>query len=75
LGLVGFGNVAQKVLKMAKALELKVIVHTKKRIDGLEDKLGFKYVSLDQLLARADIVSLHIPANEKTEGFVSCDLL
>ena len=45
--MVGFGNVAQKVLKMAKALELKIIVHTKTKVEGLEEKLGFKYVSLD----------------------------
>lgn len=71
LGLIGFGNVARKVLPIAKALGLKVVVYTKTKINELEDQLGFKYVTLNELLSNSDIVSLHIPFNQKTEGIVN----
>lgn len=45
LGLIGFGNIAQLVCKTARALEMNVIVSTRTRQEGLEDALGFKYVS------------------------------
>ena len=45
LGLIGFGNIAQLVCKTARALEMNVIVSTRTRHEGLEDALGFKYVS------------------------------
>lgn len=47
LGLIGFGNVAQKVFTTAKALGLKLLVHTRTKQDALDEKLNFKYVTLD----------------------------
>jgi phosphoglycerate dehydrogenase-like enzyme len=43
LGLIGFGKVAQLVCKMAKALEINVLVHTRTQHSGLEKELGFTY--------------------------------
>jgi len=51
LGLIGFGNIAQLVCKAARALEMNVIVNTRTKHEGLEDELGFKYVTMDELLA------------------------
>ena len=68
LGLIGFGNVAQKVLPIAEALGLKVIVHTRTVIE--QDK-HIKFVTLNELLSQSDIVSLHVPFSEKTEGLVN----
>lgn len=71
LGLIGFGNIAQGVCKAARALDMNVLVHTRTKKDGLDEALGFEYVSLDDLLARSDIVSLHTPSTAETKGLVN----
>lgn len=43
LGLIGFGKVAKLVCKMAKGLDMKVLVHTRTKHPGLDKQLGFTY--------------------------------
>jgi len=62
LGLIGFGNIGKLVCRAAKAFDMEVIVSTRTQQAGLEEELGFTYVSQDELLARADIVSIHTPS-------------
>ena len=50
---------------------MNVLVHTRTKKDGLDEALGFEYVSLDDLLARSDIVSLHTPSTAETKGLVN----
>ena len=75
IGLIGFGSIAQLVLARAKAFEMEVLVHTRTQVAGLEKKLGFRYVSQDELLAQSDIVSLHTPATPQTKGMVNKEFL
>ena len=76
LGLIGFGAIAQLVLERAKAFELNVLVHTRTQQPGLEKKLGFQYASsLEDLLKRSDIVSIHTPATAETKNMVNKDFL
>lgn len=76
LGLIGFGNIGQNVCRVAKALEMKVIVHTRTQKPGLDDEMGFTYAaSLDELLAHSDIVSLHTPSTAETKGMVNKSFL
>ncbi len=62
LGLIGFGRIAKETAKRAAALGMKVI-YTKRSCaeEGFED---FKYVTLDELLAESDFISLHMPCLE-----------
>lgn len=75
LGLIGFGSISQLVLARAKAFEMEILVHTRTQTAGLEKKLGFRYVSLDELLEQSDIVSLHTPATPQTKGMVNKEFL
>ncbi len=76
IGLIGFGNIAQLVLERAKAFELNVLVWSRSRKAGLEKKLGFQYAdSLQDLLARSDIVSIHTPATAETKDLVNAEFL
>ena len=76
LGLIGFGAIAQLVLERAKAFELNVIVHTRTKHAGLDKKLGFQYAeTLEDLLKRSDIVSIHTPATAETKNLVNKDFL
>jgi (S)-sulfolactate dehydrogenase len=68
LGLVGFGSIGQLTSRLAKALGVQVIAH-----DAMMDRdhpafatAGVDCVGLDELVARADVVSLHVPLVEST---------
>ena len=62
LGIVGFGRIGQALGKMATAIGMDVIAFDIFHIPGIEEQLGIPYVEMDELLARADFVSVHAPA-------------
>ena len=64
--MIGFGNIAQCVCKAALGLEMNVLVHTRTENEGLEEELGFTYASLDEVLAKSDVVSIHTPSTPDT---------
>ena len=62
LGLIGFGRIGRELAKKAKALEMKVIYTD---ISGpAKDCPEYSFVSLDQLLADSDFISLHVPGSK-----------
>jgi D-3-phosphoglycerate dehydrogenase len=76
IGLIGFGNIAQLVAERAKAFEMNVLVFTRTRHAGLDKKLNFQYTeTIDDLLQRSDIVSLHCPATALTKNLVNKEFL
>lgn len=63
MGLVGFGNIGQAVAKIALAFGMKVLVFTRtKRFYP-----DVEFVTFEELLARADIISAHCPLNPQSE--------
>lgn len=70
VGLVGFGRIGRLVAKQVSAFGAKVIAH-----DPFLDKWNTEAVALDELLARADIVSLHAPYNKDNHCLVDADFL
>ena len=68
LGVVGAGHIGMEVIKVAKALGMNILVHTRTpKADGD----GIRYVSLDELLANSDYVTLHCPLNEQTKHLIN----
>ncbi|MCL2609492.1 MAG: D-2-hydroxyacid dehydrogenase [Treponema sp.] len=63
LGLIGMGRIARCVAKMATALGMKII-YTNSSGHKPENE-PFTYVKLDELLAKSDFVSLHVPKTDK----------
>ncbi len=61
LGIVGVGNVGLKVEKLAKNLGMNVILNDPPRERA---EKTYNFVSLDQLLGRSDIITLHVPLNK-----------
>ncbi len=62
IGIIGFGSIGKKVAEIARAFDMNVIVHTRTvRDDGVT-----KFVSLDELLEKSDIVTVHIPLTEQS---------
>ena len=63
LGIVGFGNIGQAVAKIALAFEMHVLVYTRTR----KDNSNVEFVSLDEMLSRSDIITVHCPLNEDSQ--------
>ena len=62
LGIIGFGRIGQCLGAMAKAMGMSVVAYDVYQVPGLEEQMGMKYVSLDELFAQSDFISLHTPA-------------
>ena len=62
IGIIGFGRIGQKLGVMAKAIGMNVIAFDIFHIPGIEEQLGIPYVEMDELLAKADFISVHAPA-------------
>ncbi|MFQ6094932.1 MAG: hydroxyacid dehydrogenase [Candidatus Bathyarchaeia archaeon] len=71
LGLIGLGNIGLRVAVIAKCLEMKILV-TKRTPPSKEllNRLGARFVPLDDLLKESDIVSLHLPLSEETHRMI-----
>lgn len=74
MGIIGFGKIGQAVASIAHAFGMKVIAHTANP-DKYKDAENVVFTSLDELLEKADVVSLHCPLTDKTTGMVSSDFL
>ncbi len=66
LGVVGLGRIGKEVARLAEAFEMDVIYTNRSEAAGLP----YEAVSLDELLARADVVSLHCPLTEETHHLI-----
>jgi D-lactate dehydrogenase len=73
LGVVGAGSIGMHVIKMALGFGMKIIAYDIKRNHILESMMGFNYVSLDELLGNADIITLHSPYNKGTHHLINMD--
>ena len=62
LGIIGFGRIGQKLGSMAKGIGMDVVAYDIFHVPGIEEKMGMKYVEMDELLAKSDFISLHTPA-------------
>ena len=76
LGLMGMGAIAQATARMAKGFGLKLIGYDPYAKDGVFDDLGvLRCDRFDDLLANADILSLHCPLNDHTRSIVDADAI
>ena len=73
LGIIGMGRIGKAVARRAKAFGLEIHYHNRKRVHaGVEEELGATYwESLDQMLARMDVVSIHCPHTPGTYHLLS----
>ncbi|MHA1946796.1 MAG: hydroxyacid dehydrogenase [Candidatus Hodarchaeales archaeon] len=71
LGVVGAGHIGLHVIRVAKAFDMTVLAYDVNRDQHLAEVLGFTYVSLADLLAGSDIISLHVPYNTHTHHLIN----
>lgn len=75
LGLIGCGNIGALVAERALALKMKVIAYDPFLSPERAVKLGVEKVELEDLLSRADVISLHTPLTDKTKNILSAEAL
>lgn len=73
-GVVGTGAIGARVAKIAAAFGCKVLAYSRTAKQELVD-VGVQYVSLDELLAQSDFVSLHVPLTDATRGLINADAI
>jgi D-3-phosphoglycerate dehydrogenase len=66
LGLIGIGNIGKEVTKRALAMEMTVIAYD----PYVKEMAGVKLVSLDELLAQSDYISLHLPKTKESSNMI-----
>jgi lactate dehydrogenase-like 2-hydroxyacid dehydrogenase len=76
LGIVGFGRIGQAVARRAQGFGMEILYHDQQRLpDDVTGPLGATYVSLDELLARSDFVSLHVNLTPVTRHLINATTL
>lgn len=72
LGIIGFGSIGQAVARAAQGLGMRVLAHTRTPKEG---HANVRFVGLDELLSESDVISLHCPLTEKTQGIISAEVI
>ncbi len=75
LGLVGLGRIGAAVAKRAHGFGMKIIYYDVIRREDLERDLGIEFASLEDVLRRADFVSVHTPLTSQTRHLISAPQL
>ena len=72
VGLIGLGQIGQRVARLLRAFGATVVYYDAfPAKPEVEQELGVERVALEELLQRADIVSLHVPLNDSTKGLIN----
>jgi D-lactate dehydrogenase len=70
LGVVGTGNIGKYVVRIGQGFGMKVIAFDVCKDETFAKERNFPYVSLEELLKRSDVVTLHVPYNEHTHHLI-----
>lgn len=72
LGIIGLGNIGERVAKIAEAFHMKIAFHSP---SGKREHPTYKKMTLDALLVSSDVISIHTPLNEKTLNLIGINEL
>lgn len=70
LGIIGLGRIGQGMAKRASGFDMKVVFYDNYVDPEIAKELGAKSVSMDELLAQSDFISMHVPLTEETEHMI-----
>jgi glyoxylate reductase len=75
LGIIGLGRIGSMVARRAKGYNMSVLYNKRTPDPDAEKELGVVFASLDDLLAKSDYVSIHLPLTEETRHVINKDAL
>jgi len=70
LGILGMGRIGEQVARRARAFDMQILYHNRQRRPAVEEALGVRYVTRDELLASADYVMLTVPLTSQTHRLI-----
>ncbi len=72
LGVLGYGAIAKNVIRRAKGFDMKVLVYNH-RVREMAEEFRYyaRFVSLDELYAKSDIITVHLPLNDDTNNMIA----
>lgn len=70
LGILGLGRIGEQVARRARAFDMRLLYHNRRRRPAVEETLGVRYVSRDELLAAADYLMLTVPLTSETRRLI-----
>jgi len=73
IGVIGTGDIGKHVIRIAKGFEMEVLACDVKPDEEFAREMGFTYTSLQELLGKSDVVTLHVPGNERTRHLISTE--
>lgn len=71
IGVIGTGKIGRHVIKIAKGFSMRVVAYDAVPDEGSAAELGFSYVTLPELLAGSDIITLHTPSLKETYHLIN----
>lgn len=71
MGVIGVGKIGENVVKIANGFGMRVLGYKHTRDRKHEKELSYKYVSLEEILKKSDIISLHAPLTKETEFMIN----
>lgn len=72
LGILGAGSIGREVMKIAKAMDMNLLVYTR---TPRQDEEGIRYVDLETMLKESDYISLHCPLTPETRHIINAETL
>jgi phosphoglycerate dehydrogenase-like enzyme len=76
LGIIGFGRIGRELAQIARGFQTTICYYDAVRAPAaVEQSLGATFVSFDELLTKADVVSIHTPLTSETKGFINARAL
>lgn len=75
LGCIGFGQIGRATATRARAFDMRVVYHQRRRPDRAGGGSEERWLPLDELLATVDVVSLHVPATPETRHLIDARAL
>ena len=71
LGIVGFGNIGQRVAEICKVIGMQILTNSNSSSDEILNSFGAKKVSTEELLSSSDVLSLHTKLNDQTKNMLN----
>ena len=76
LGILGMGRIGKQTARRAKVFGMNILYHNRHRISSKEEKsFAAKYVNLDSLFKKSDVISLHVPYTKETHEMINLSKL
>ena len=73
IGVIGAGQIGLHVIRIAKGFGMNVLAYDTRQNKILSEVLGFEYTSLEDLLVKSDVITLHVPYNKYTHHLMNRD--